>query len=180
MPEMYDSRLKKLGALLFCLAVAASVGVAVTMMTKTAYAQSNLFNEIMDHKTQIEWKPAVAPQPLLPPEICNLLGPCNEDKGTAKVFILPVATVDGRKVGRAIFLAPTSDAKHPQVLVLKRETRTEGYFFLLGPDGTLSKAVYVEVGKPFSLVATELAQPTFNKDLPDWRAWAAKMPPAHH
>ena len=77
-------------------------------------------------------------------------------------------------------MAPTKDAKHPQVLVLKRETRTEGYFFLLGPDGTLSKAVYVEVGKPFSLVANELAQPTFNKDMPDWHTWATKFPPAHH
>src|ERR1700733_12048245 len=156
MPSMYDPRLKKTGALLFCTVVALSVGLALTLM-KAAEAQSNLYNEIMDHKTQIEWKPAVAPQPLLSPEICNLLAPCNGDKGTAKGFILPVATVDGRKGGRAIFLAPTADAKHPQVLVLKRETRTEGYFFLLGPDGTLSKAVYVEVGKPFSLVANELA-----------------------
>ena len=105
MPSMYDPRLKKVGALLFCLVVVSSIGLALTLM-KAAEPQSNLYNEIMDHKAQIEWKPAVAPQPLLPPEICNLLTPCNEDKGNAKVFILPVATVDGRKVGRAIFWPP--------------------------------------------------------------------------
>ncbi len=52
--------------------------------------------------------------------------------GAAKAFVMPAATLDGTKTGRAMFLVPTKDAQHPDV-VLEHQTTSSAYFFLARP-----------------------------------------------
>ena len=77
-----------------------------------------------------------------------------------KFFTLPPATIDGRQVGRAIYLTKSKDK---DVLVLERQTTLRRLFLPLSPDGNLQKAVYLQQGKPFYLVSNELAQPKFDQ-----------------
>ena len=149
--------------------VSAALLSAQTKPSSSASQQVNLDKEILDHKDKIEWRPATNPG--LPPEVCSLLQACSGD--VPKFFTLPLATIDGRKVGRAVYL---TTAKGKDALILEHQTgRSEAYFFLLGPDGNIQKAVYLEVGKPFFLIANELAQPTFDKDKKDWHDWTSKL-----
>jgi hypothetical protein len=146
----------------------AALLAAQTKPSSSASQQVNLSKEILDHKDKIQWRPAANPG--LPPEVCSLLQACSGDM--PKFYTLPLATIDGRKVGRAVYL---TTAKGKDALILEHQTRSDAYFFLLGPDGNIQKTVYLEQGKPFFLIANELAQPTFDKDKKDWHDWASKL-----
>jgi hypothetical protein len=155
--------------------LASSAGLAAQTKPPSSASQPyNLNQEILDHKDKVEWRPAANPG--LPPEVCNLLKACSGDNSTLKFYTLPPATIDGRKVGRAVYL---TNVKGKDTLILEHQTRSDAYFFLLGPDGSFQKAVYLEQGKPFYLIANELAQPTFDKDRKDWQDWASKLGAAH-
>ena len=160
---------------LFYLILASSRGLeAQAKPSSSASQQPSLTQEILDHKDKVEWRPATNPG--LPPEVCKFLQACSGDQAAARLYTLPLATIDGRKVGRAVYL---TTVKGKDALILEHQTRSEAYFFLLGPDGNFQKAVYLEQGKPFYLIANELAQPTFDKDKKDWQDWASKLGSAH-
>ena len=160
---------------LFFFTLACSAGFAAQTKPSSSVSQPyNLTQEILDHKDKVEWRPATNPG--LPPEVCSLLKACSGDSAALKFYTLPPATIDGRKVGRAIFL---TSVKGKDALIVEHQTRSDAYFFLLGPDGNFQKAVYLEQGKPFYLIANELAQPTFDKDKKDWHDWASKLGTAH-
>jgi hypothetical protein len=160
---------------LFFFTLARSAGFAAQTKPSSSVSQPyNLTQEILDHKDKVEWRPATNPG--LPPEVCSLLKACSGDSAALKFYTLPPATIDGRKVGRAIFL---TSVKGKDALIVEHQTRSDAYFFLLGPDGNFQKAVYYEQGKPFYLIANELAQPTFDKDKKDWHDWSSKLGTAH-
>jgi hypothetical protein len=133
----------------------------------------NLFKEILDHKGQIQWKPA--PPPGIPADVCLLFKVC-EDKGAPKLATLPRATEAGQPVGRGLFLSGTKDPKNPDAVILERQTVSEMYFFLVSPDGSLQKAAYLQQGNTSWLpIATSLAKPVFEKDRNDWHDWLMKL-----
>ena len=137
----------------------------------------NLFKIVVDRKNDIQWRTYNAPK--LPDDVCNLLSVCTGEKAEPKVFTLAPATIDGHRTGRGLFLTQAKDPQHPAV-VLEHQTSQEAYFFLLSPDGKLAKTVYLEPGKPYLLIANELAQPVFQRDQKDWLEWAEKLGPAKH
>ncbi len=137
----------------------------------------NLFKAVVEHKNDIQWRTYNAPK--LPEEVCNLFSVCTGEKAEPKVFTLEPATIGGRRVGRGLFLTQAKDAQHPAV-ILEHQTTSEIYFFLISSDGSLQKTAYLEQGKPFLIIANELAQPTFQRDQKDWLVWAEKLGPAKH
>lgn len=128
----------------------------------------NVVKEIMDHKDNLNWKPAPNG---IPADVCTILQVCNSE---VKVVALPRATEGGVPVGRGVFL--TQDSKKADVLVLERQTPSDTYFFLLTPQGTLAKAAYAQVGSRSWLpVGMALSQPVFDKDKVVWHNWASKL-----
>jgi hypothetical protein len=154
-----------------------SVGAAVTTgQSKPSSAASqpaNLFKEVLDHKGQMEWKPA--PPPGIPADVCVMFKVC-EDKGAPKIATLPRATEGGQLVGRGLFLSGTKDPKNPQAVILEHQTVSDLYFFLLSPDGNLQKVAYLQTGSTSWLpIATSLARPVFEKDSNEWHDWILKL-----
>lgn len=149
-----------------CLLLAAAAGLAAQAKPSSS---GNLYQAVMSHKDTIEWRPAVKPG--LPDDVCTLLQTCT-GQGEPKFYTLPAATIDGRQVGRAIFWTHTKDK---DAFILEHQTHAAAYFFLLSPDGSFQKAVYLESGKPFVVIANELAEPTFTRDRKDWLEWASKL-----
>ena len=139
--------------------------------------QGNLFKTVVDHKDDIQWRTYNAPK--LPEDVCNLLSVCTGEKAEPKVFTLAPTTINGHKAGRGLFLTQAKDPQHPAI-VLEHQTSMDAYFFLVSPDGKLAKTVYLESGKPFLLIANELAQPVFQRDQKDWLDWAEKLGPTKH
>jgi hypothetical protein len=134
---------------------------------------ANLFKEVLDHKGQIQWKPA--PPPGIPPDVCQLFKAC-EDKGAPKLTMLPRATEGGQPVGRGLFLSGTKDPKNPDAVILEHQTVSELYFFLVSPDGNLQKVAYLQQGSTSWLpIAISLARPVFEKDRNDWHDWVMKQ-----
>ena len=153
---------------LFCVLIATAAGLAA--QAKPA-STGNLYQAVMSHKDLIEWRPAVKPPASVPDGVCTLLQTCT-GLGEPKFYTLPTATIDGRQVGRAIFWTHTKDK---DAFILEHQTHSAAYFFLLGPDGSFQKAVYFEPGKPFVVIANQLAEPTFTRDKKDWLEWASKI-----
>ena len=141
--------------------------------SSAANQPANLFREVLDHKGQIQWKPA--PPPGIPADVCQMFKVC-EDKGAPKVATLPRATEGGQLVGRGLFLSATKDPKNPDAVIIEHQTVSELYFFLVSPDGNLQKAAYIQQGGSMWLpIATSLARPVFEKDRNDWRDWIMKL-----
>jgi len=143
------------------------MGIGLGAQTKAA-PSGNLYQEIMSHKDAIEWRAVKAG--LLPDDVCTLLQTCTG--GEPKFYTLPPATIDGRQVGRAIFMTHTKDK---DAFIVEHQTHSAAYYYLLSPDGNFQKAVYLEPGKPFIVIANELAAPTFARDKKDWLEWASKL-----
>jgi hypothetical protein len=131
----------------------------------------NLYQDVATHQGAITWMTASAPT--IPDDVCKIFKTCSN--GTPKAFVLPAATLGGVKTGRALFLVPTKDAQHPDV-VLEDQTTSAAYFFLLGQDGSLNSTAYLEAGKPWYHIANSLAQNKFDRDVKDWHDWASKLP----
>jgi hypothetical protein len=158
--------------LVFFLGVAAAMA-GQSKPSSTASQPPNLFKEVLDHKSQIQWKPA--PPPGIPADVCRLFMVC-EDKGAPKMVSLPRATEGGQPVGKAILLSGTKDPKNPEAVILERQTVSELYFFLLSPDGNLQKVAYLQQGSTMWLpIAASLARPAFEKDRNDWHDWITKL-----
>jgi hypothetical protein len=158
--------------LVFFLGVAAAMA-GQSKPSSTASQPPNLFKEVLDHKSQIQWKPA--PPPGIPADVCRLFMVC-EDKGAPKMVSLPRATEGGQPVGKAILLSGTKDPKNPEAVILERQTVSELYFFLLSPDGNLQKVAYLQQGSTMWLpIAASLARPAFEKDRNDWHDWVMKL-----
>lgn len=153
----YTSHIQN-GIGIFCLLLAGAAAFAA----QSKLASGNLYDEVMSHKDKIEWRAAKAG--LLPDDVCTLLQTCTGG-GEMKFYTLPPATIGGHQVGRAIFMTQT---KGKDAYVLEHQTHSEAYYFLLSPDGNFQKAVYLEPGKPFVVIANELAAPTFARDKKDW------------
>jgi hypothetical protein len=140
---------------------------------------ANLYKEIMTHKKDIQWR--TAPAGVLPSDVCDLFRACYGNKGEPKLYALKPATEGGTKVGRGLFLSLTGDPKNPEAIILMHQTPTEIYYFLIGPDGSIQKTAYGQYGsKSWTLIATELAQPTYNSDQKQWVDWAKKLSSAPH
>jgi hypothetical protein len=151
--------------------------VALALQVAGQATSGNLFKDVVERKNDIQWRTYNAPK--LPEQVCNLLSVCTGEKEEPKVVTLAPATIDGRRVGRGLFLTQVKDPQHPAV-VLEHQTTSEAYFFLLSPQGNLQRTVYLEQGKPFLVIANELARPAFERDKKDWLEWASKLGPAKH
>ncbi len=141
--------------------------VLVSSINLAGQSHGNFLKEVMDHQGQITW--ITYKTPTLPDDVCTLLSACSGPP--AKVAALPVATIHGRKTGRALFL---TQVKKQTAIILEHQTLSETYFFQLGPDGSLQKTVYLEPGKTYLVIANSLAQPIFQADMKDWQAWVEK------
>jgi hypothetical protein len=138
-----------------------------------ASGPANLFKDVLDHRGQIQWKPA--PVLGIPSDVCQLFKVC-EDKGGPKLATLPRATEGGQLVGRGLFLSGTKDPKNPDAVILEHQTVSELYFFLVAPDGGLQKAAYLQQGSTQWLpIASSLARPVFEKDSAAWHDWMTKL-----
>jgi hypothetical protein len=131
----------------------------------------NLYQDVMSHKSNVKWLDAPATN--YPDDACNYLKACSA-AGAPKVFLLPVATVDGRRAARAVYLIKVKDPKQPEAVVFEHQTADEIYFFRVGPDGAILYTAYLERGKPWLLIANQLGQSVFNKDAADWHAALSK------
>lgn len=134
---------------------------------------ANLFKEVLDRKSQIQWRPA--PPPGIPPDVCLMLKVCEGQEAT-KFAALPRATENGQPVGRGLYLTGSRDPKNPDAVLLERQTVSELYFFLLSPDGNLQKTAYIQQGgSSWRSLASSLAEPVFEKDRKDWHDWLMKL-----
>jgi hypothetical protein len=157
-------------AVLFSLALISSPALRGQMKAAAPGGNYNLYQEIVAHQGTITWVAASAPT--IPDDVCRIFKTCNS--GAAKAFVLPAATLDGTRTGRAMFLVPTKDAQHPDV-VLEHQTTSVAFFYLLGSDGNLSSTAYLEAGKPWYHIANELGQSKFDRDKKDWHDWVSKL-----
>src|ERR1700722_7601067 len=130
----------------------------------------NLYQDVVSHQGAITWTTASAPT--VPDEVCKIFKSCSN--GAAKVFVMPATTIDGTRTGRALFLVPTKDAQHPDV-VIEHQTTSSAYFFLVAQDGSVKSTAYLESGKPWYNIANELGQSKFDRDKKDWHDWASKL-----
>ena len=138
-----------------------------------APAGANLYQDVMSHKAEINWQDAPAQN--YPDDACNYLKACSADGSAPKVFVLPIATVSGRRTARAVYLVKISkDPKQPEAVVFEHQTAGQTYFFRLSPDGSIMYTVYLEPGKAWLFIANQLGQPIFDKDAADWHAALAK------
>jgi hypothetical protein len=153
---------------------AATAGLAGQAKSSSPANQpANLFKEVLDHKDQIQWKPA--PAPGIPDDVCIMFKVC-EEKESPKIVTLPRAAEGGQPVARGLFLSRTKDPKNPDAVILERQTVSELYFFLVSPDGSLQKAAYIQQGNSSWIpIAASLARPVFEKDRNDWHDWLMKL-----
>jgi hypothetical protein len=133
----------------------------------------NLFKEVLDHKSQIQWKPA--PPPGIPTDVCLMLKVC-EGNEAAKFAALARATEGGQAVGRGLLLSGSRDPKNPEAVLLEHQTVSELYFFLLSPDGSLQKGAYIQQGgSAWIPVGSSAAGPVFEKDRNAWHEFFMKL-----
>jgi hypothetical protein len=137
-----------------------------------APAGVNLYQDVMAHKATIKW--VNAPPDAYPDDACNYLHACSSDGSAPKAFILPVATIAGRRTARAVFLVKVKDPKESEAVVFEHQTADQTYFFRVGPDGNITYSAYLESGKQWLLIANQLGQPIFDKDAADWHAALSK------
>jgi hypothetical protein len=161
--EVNKRRAVLLGAVCSCLLALAAASLA---QPKPA-ATGNLYQMLQTRK-DIMWRPA---NPELPQDVCSLFSTCDDSK-PSKMVAMPQGTVDGHTVQRAI---TWTHMKGKDAFVLVRlRPHSEAYYFLLAPDGSLSKTAYLEQGKPFFLIANSTGQSKFDKDKSDWMAYLMK------
>jgi hypothetical protein len=131
---------------------------------------TNLFKEVSDRKTKIVW--TNAPATIIPADVCNILGCVT---GQDKYIARPKVAEGGKQVVRALIL--THDAKKADLIVLRRDTPSDFYFFALAPDGTLQKAAYLAngSGKSWVQMGNMVSKPTFDKDKEVWLDFLAKL-----
>ena len=118
----------------------ASQAVPAAAQTKPSV---NLTKQVLDAKKTIVWKDA--PANTFPGDVCNIIQSCG---GAIKLIAIPAATEKGVKVARGLFWAQSSDGKHTDLVVLERQTPTDATFYLLGADGGLVRAAYLDEGAP--------------------------------
>ena len=155
---------------LFSLLLIASPKLHGQMKPAASGGPVNLYQDVVAHQGAITWMAASAPS--IPDDVCRIFKSCSN--GAAKAFVMPATTIDGTKTGRALFLVPTKDAQHPDV-VLEHQTTSVAFFFLLAQDGSLKSTAYLESGKPWYNIANELGQSKFDRDVKDWHDWASKL-----
>ena len=129
----------------------------------------NLVKEVKDKMVKIQWRPA---SPGIPVEACTVLRACPSE--TPRMATLPSKSSGGQQVGRALLLVKTADAPDPEV-ILQHQTVSEVYFFLVTPEGTLSRAAYIQRGNSWTSIANSLVQPIFDEDKKDWLEAIAKL-----
>jgi len=102
-------------------AAAASIAAGVFFTGAPATARQaggvNLFQDVMSHKATISWQSAPATN--YPQDACDVISACSSDGSAPKVLVIPTATVDGRKVARAVYLVKVKDAKNPEAVVFE-------------------------------------------------------------
>jgi hypothetical protein len=159
-------------------AAAASIAAGVFFTGAPARARQaggvNLFQDVMSHKATISWQSAPATN--YPQDACDVISACSSDGSAPKVLVIPTATVDGRKVARAVYLVKVKDAKNPEAVVFEHQTASSTYFFRVAPDGSIAAIAYLTRGANWLPVASGNGQAvaTFQKDAADWHAQLAK------
>jgi hypothetical protein len=144
--------------------------------SRTAVAQAvNLYQDALDHKALIT---KAAPPQNYSDSMCKLIDSCSGDGSAPKYGALPPATIDGHKVGRAVYLVKTTNPKEPETVVFEHQTPTTFYFFRLAPDGTILHTAYGETGQQWVPLANALGKPIFDKDIADWHTAFNKPVPA--
>jgi len=171
-------RVRANSASFFAIAAMVAFGVFLiagsTAARPPAPAGTNLYQDVMSHKASINWQDAPAAN--YPDDACNYLKACSADGSAPKVFVLPIATVNGRRTARAVYLVKISkDPKQAEAVVFEHQTVGQTYFFRVGPDGKLMYTVYLEPGKAWLFIANQLGQPVFDKDASDWHATLSKV-----
>ncbi len=140
-----------------------------------AQAKGNLFKDVMDRKDGLNWKAAPVGQP--PADVCTMLQSC---AGSTKVLVQTPVTEGGKRITRAMYLTKSMDGKR-DAIIIERLSATEVYFFLLAPDGTMSKAAYDQTGQPMMSIGSAVGGPAFEQDLKVWEPYITKVsvaPPA--
>lgn len=150
------------------------LSVGSTAAKPPAPAGTNLYQDVMSHKASVKWQDA--PGQNYPDDACSYLKACSADGSAPKVFVLPVATVSGRRTARAVYLVKISkDPKQPEAVVFEHQTTDQTYFIRVGPDGKIMYVTYLEPGKAWLFIANQLGQPVLDKDTADWHAALAKV-----
>jgi hypothetical protein len=150
-------------------AVFASVPGALFAQAKPAAGAVNLYKEINDKKAAIAWQNA--PATAIPMDVCTILGAC---VGQNKWITLPPATEGGQKVARALYLS--QDSKKNDLFIMQRQTYSDSYYFLLGPDGNLQKAAFVQLGaKQWQPIAVSLVSTQFEGEKKVWHDRVLKL-----
>ena len=164
---------------LLSVAVAAAMIMAGVFFSGASVARGqaggvNLFQDVMSHKATISWQSAPATN--YPQDACSVISACSSDGSAPKVLVIPTATVDGRKVARAVYLVKVKDAKNPEAVVFEHQTASATYFFKVAADGSIAAIAYLTRGANWLPVATGNGQAvaTFQKDAADWHAELAK------
>jgi hypothetical protein len=161
-----------------CAAAAAVLASGCLLLVNTAAdanqapAGINLFQDVESHKGALNW--IAAPAENYPDEACSVLDACSSDGSKPKVHVLAMATIDGKRVGRAVYLVKQKDPKNPEAVVFEHQTAGQTYFFRVGPDGSVTKTAMLQRGSSWLLVANSLGAPVFAKDAGDWHADLAK------
>ena len=162
----------------FAFAAAAALVSASFLLTNSAAVANqapagvNLFQDVESHKAGLNW--IVAPGENYPDDACTVIDTCSSDGSAPKVHVLPMATIDGQRVGRAVYLVKQKDSKNPEAIVFEHQTAGQTYFFRVAPDGSLMKTAMLQRGSSWLLVANSLGAPVFAKDAVDWHADLAK------
>jgi len=141
-----------------------------------AQAKGNLFKDVMDRKDGLNWKPAPEGQP--PADVCSMLQAC---AGSMKVLVQTPVTEGGKRITRAMYMTKSADGKHDVIILERLSPGIEAYFFLLAPDGTMSKAAYDQTGQPLMSIGSAVGGPAFEQDLKVWEPYITKVstaPPA--
>ena len=144
----------------------------ITAAKQPAPPSVNLYQDVMAHKASLRW--ANAPAANYPDDACNYLHACSSDGSAPKVFVLPIATIGGRRTARAVYLVKVRDPKEPEAVIFEHQTADQTYFFRIGPDGSIVYSAYLEPGRSWLLIANQLGQPVFDKDASDWHAALSK------
>lgn len=152
-------------------AASAALGLAGVLAGASGARQAgsssvNLYQDVESHKSSLTWK--AAPATNYPDDACSVIDSCSSDGSAPRVFILPTATVDGRRVARAVYLVKVKDPKQPEAVVFEHQTVSQTYFFRVGPDGAIQRTVYLETGKPWMAIPNSLGQSVYGKDAAAW------------
>jgi hypothetical protein len=139
---------------------------------QAAPAGLNLYQDVMSHRAAMTWQSS--PDDNYPDDACNVINACSSDRSAPKVSLLPVATIDGHRIARAVYLVKSKDPKQPEKVVFEHQSASQTYFFLIAPNGTIAGIAYLERGSNWFLIANQLGQPIYNKDAADWHAALSK------